>query len=126
MIGWYVQRPEFPPLGIVFGSLLRVAQNLVRSLDLLKLGDPFVLLARVSIRMVLECEFPEGLANVVVAGGGGDAQVGVVVAARVDFGHGDVGCQEEGVKGGRRLTSRVWFVSAAGRSGLCLYTHCFV
>lgn len=126
----YVQVPELPSLGIVLGPLLGVAQNLVRSLDLLKLGDPFLLVAGMPIGMALECQLAKRLADVVVAGGRRDAQVRIEVARRIDLGHarwGVAGRDEEGVSGlGERL-----LVCVCGRqtwlcSGLaCLFTVLF-
>jgi hypothetical protein len=43
------------PFCIVFQSLLRIAKNLMRSLNRLKFGDAFRFSARVAIRVVLQC-----------------------------------------------------------------------
>jgi hypothetical protein len=73
VVRWYVQISKLLSFCVVLGTLKGVAQDLVRSLDLLELGDPFLLVARVSVGVALECELAERLADIVVAGVGGDA-----------------------------------------------------
>lgn len=90
MVRRYVQAPKLLSLCVVFRSLLRVAQDLVRGLDLLKLSNPFLLLPGVPIGVALKRELAKGPADVVVAGGCGYAEVRVVIACRVYLRH--VGC----------------------------------
>ena len=97
MVGWYVQISELLPLCVVFGSLLRVAQHLVRGLDLLELSNPLLLLSGMPIGMALKRELAERFTDVVVAGGCGDAQVRVVIACRVYLRHGSCNSRVEDV-----------------------------
>lgn len=70
----------------------------MRGLDLLELGNGFLFAARVPIRVALQCELPEGLADLVVVCVGGDSQVLVVVPRSISLGHVD-GEACGGVKG---------------------------
>jgi hypothetical protein len=46
---------QSPPLVVILGSLLGIAQDLVGGLYGLELGDIFHLFARVAIRMIQSC-----------------------------------------------------------------------
>jgi hypothetical protein len=84
----YVQAPKFPPLGIVLCSLRRIAQDLVRGLDLLKFGYKFVLPAWIPIGVAFQRKLSKRLANLVLVCVGSNAQVCVVVASSIGLYHG--------------------------------------
>lgn len=85
----YIQVPKFPPLGIILGSLQRIAQDLMRSLDLLKLCHVFLLAAWIPIGMAFQRELSESLADLVLVCVGRDAQVCVVIPSSISLHHGD-------------------------------------
>lgn len=130
MVRWYVQVSELLPLCVVFRSLLRVAQNLVRGLDLLELSNPLLLLPGMSIGMAFKGELAKGFADVVVAGGCGHAEVRVVIACRVYLRHGDGDGRVEGVERARGLEDggvglRPWQADAVAlRRGLLFPMGC--
>jgi hypothetical protein len=64
----------------------------VCSLDLLKLYNELDFAPGVAIWVVLQRKRPEGLADLIFAGSGGNLQVGVVVSGRVGLDHGGGGC----------------------------------
>ena len=76
---------------VVLCLLDGVAEDLMSSLDLLESCDDFLLAARVAVWVVLQGEGAESLADLVLAGGGCHAQVGVVVARGISLCHGGGG-----------------------------------
>jgi hypothetical protein len=67
----------------------------VCGLDLLEANNEFGFAPRVSIWVILQRQRPEGLANLVLAGVGGNLEVGIVVSRGIGFdNHGGGVCGE--------------------------------
>jgi hypothetical protein len=62
----------FPSVGVVLCSRRCIAQYLVGGLDFLEANDELGFASRVSVWVVLQRQRPEGLADLVFAGVGGD------------------------------------------------------
>jgi len=64
-----------------------IAQNLVSSLNFLELNDEFGLTPRITVRVILQGKRAESLADLILAGGGSDLQVSVVISRSISFDH---------------------------------------
>lgn len=130
LVWWYVHISKLLPLCIVFRTLMRVAQDLVRRLDLLEFCYPFLLLARVSVWVAFECELAERFADVIVAGGCWDAQIRIVVACRINLRHVGYTAARLVEKDVANLNERAWGASGestcGGSAWAGLLVHCFV
>jgi hypothetical protein len=87
----YVLVAVLSPLGVVLYSLCLVTENLVCSLDLLKLDDKLGFASRIAIWVVLQRKGSKGLPDLVLACVGRYFEIRIVVSSGIGFGHGGSG-----------------------------------
>jgi hypothetical protein len=82
-----VQITVLPSLSIVLCPLCVVAQNLVRSLDLLELDNELGLMPGIAVGMILQSKSSESFADLAFGGIRGDFEICIVVSCRISFDH---------------------------------------